>query len=190
MRQAKTPPDGVSIGQCLCGKVQIEIGLPGSGPGTIIHAPAAARMGAAYATYVGCWRSRVRVTKGQRQLARFTDAATGDAREFCAGCGTPIFYGRARSPAWVNIPRALFDGRVGREPLYHVALADSPEWAYRDEKLKPLKGYPGVMWTGRGGASVATKPCRARSRGSELLHFHSSCSQRIGSVRTRRPVAW
>ena len=28
MKQAKTPPDGVSIGQCLCGKVHIEIGMP------------------------------------------------------------------------------------------------------------------------------------------------------------------
>jgi hypothetical protein len=48
----------------------------------------------------------------------------------------------------VNIPRALFDGRTGREPLYHVAIGDSPEWAYRYETLRPLKGYPGVMWTG------------------------------------------
>ena len=148
MRQAKTPPDGVSIGQCLCGKVQIEIGLPAFWAWHDHSRTSRRAHGAAYATYVGCWRSRVRVTKGQRQLARFTDAATGDAREFCAGCGTPIFYGRARSPRMVNIPRALFDGRVGREPLYHVALTDSPEWAYRDEKLKPLKGYPGVMWTG------------------------------------------
>ena len=36
----------------------------------------------------------------------------------------------------------------GREPLYHVAVEDSPEWAYRYERLRPLKGYPGVMWTG------------------------------------------
>jgi hypothetical protein len=60
----------------------------------------------------------------------------------------------------VNIPRALFDGRTGREPLYHVAIGDSPEWAYRYEKLRPLKGYPGVMWTGpkrrkRSGAAEA-----------------------------------
>ena len=86
------------------------------------------------------------MTKGERQITRFTDAGSGDTRAFCARCGTPVLYARARSPRMVNIPRALFDGRVGREPLYHVALGDSPEWAYRDEKLKPLKGYPGVMW--------------------------------------------
>ena len=48
----------------------------------------------------------------------------------------------------VNLPRALFDGRTGREPRYHIALGDSPEWAYRGETLRPLKGYPGIMWTG------------------------------------------
>ena len=29
----------------------------------------------------------------------------------------------------VNLPRALFDSGTGREPLYHIALEDSPEWA-------------------------------------------------------------
>ena len=48
----------------------------------------------------------------------------------------------------VNIPRALFDTRTGREPLYHVAIEEAPEWAYRGEPLKPLKGYPRVMWEG------------------------------------------
>jgi hypothetical protein len=46
----------------------------------------------------------------------------------------------------VNIPRALFDGRTGREPLYHVAIEDSPELRY--ERPRPLQGYPGLMWTG------------------------------------------
>jgi hypothetical protein len=159
MKQAKTLLDGVSIGQCLCGKVQIEIGMPAFWAWHDHSRTSRRAHGAAYATYVGCWRSRVRVTKGARQITCFTDAGTGDVREFCARCGTPVFYGRARSPRMVNIPRALFDGRVGREPLYHVSLGDSPEWAYRDEKLKPLKGYPGVMWTG---------PRRRKPRGEAL----------------------
>jgi hypothetical protein len=104
--------------------------------------------GAAYATYVGCWRSRSRVTKGEKLLTRFKDETTGDTRAFCSCCRTPVAYSRARSSKMVNIPRALFDGCTGREPLYHVAIDDSPEWAYRCEKLRPLKGYPGVMWTG------------------------------------------
>ena len=69
-------------------------------------------------------------------------------------------YERKRSPQMVNLPRALFDSGTGREPLYHIALEDSPEWAYRNERLKPLKGYPGVLWTG---------PKRRRKSGLEAL---------------------
>jgi hypothetical protein len=147
-RGARKTSAGTATGECLCGKVQIEINVPAFWAWHD-HSRASRRAhGAAYATYVGCWKSRFRVTKGARQLTRFTDEATGDTRAFCARCGTPVFYARAHSPKMVNIPRALFDGRTGREPLYHVAIGEAPEWAYRNEKLKPLKGYPGVLWTG------------------------------------------
>jgi hypothetical protein len=151
--------EGIATGGCLCGKVQVEIGVPARWAWHD-HSRASRRAhGAAYATYVGSWRSRFRVAKGATAIARFKDAA-GDVRGFCARCGTPISYERKRSPQMVNVPRALFDRGTGREPLYHVALEDSPEWAYRGEKLKPLKGYPGVLWTG---------PRRRRRSGLELL---------------------
>ncbi|HEY5336561.1 MAG TPA: GFA family protein [Rhizomicrobium sp.] len=103
--------------------------------------------GCAHATYVGCWKSRVRVLKGAKSISSFEEPVTRAVRSFCARCGTPLFYGRARAPKMVNIPRALFDTRTGREPLYHIAIEDMPEWEYRGEALVPLKGYPGVMWT-------------------------------------------
>jgi len=65
---------------------------------------------------------------------------------FCTSCGTPISYERPRSPHMVNIPRALFSGRTGRQPLYHIAIEELQEWAYTGEPLVPLKGYPGVVW--------------------------------------------
>jgi hypothetical protein len=46
----------------------------------------------------------------------------------------------------VNIPRALFFGRTGRQPLYHIAIEELQEWAYTGEPLVPLKGFPGVVW--------------------------------------------
>jgi hypothetical protein len=48
----------------------------------------------------------------------------------------------------VNIPRALFLTRTGREPRYHLNIDEAPDWAYANEPLKPLKGFPGVVWTG------------------------------------------
>jgi len=43
----------------------------------------------------------------------------------------------------VNIPRALFSGRTGRQPLYHIAIEELQEWAYTGELLVPLKGFSG-----------------------------------------------
>jgi hypothetical protein len=150
---------GMATGRCLCGKVRIEIGLPARWAWNDHTAKSRRAHGAAYATYVGCWRSRFRIARGARSLGRFTDEA-GDVRSFCIHCGTPVSYERKRSPQMVNLPRALFDSGVGREPLYHVSLEDSPEWAWRGEPLKPLKGYPGVLWTG---------PRKRRRSGLEAL---------------------
>ena len=79
-------------------------------------------------------------------IARYEDKATKTVRSFCARCGTPLFYERARSPHMVNIPRALFSGRTGRQPLYHIAIEELQEWTYAGEPLVPLKGFPGVVW--------------------------------------------
>ncbi len=134
-------------GQCLCGNVELEIGFPArwawhdhSGSSRRAH-------GAAYATYVGSWRSRFRVTKGEASITRYDDKASAAVRSFCARCGTPLTYERRRSPTMVNIPRALFTNRTGREPLYHLAIEELQEWTYTGEPLVPLKGFPGVVWT-------------------------------------------
>jgi hypothetical protein len=110
------------------------------------HSEASRRaQGCAYATYVGSWKSRFRIAKGAKSICKFEDKLAGDTRSFCGKCGTPLTYERARSPKWVNIPRALFEARTGREPRYHLHIEQAPEWAYRGEPLSPLKGYPGVM---------------------------------------------
>jgi hypothetical protein len=137
---------GVAVGQCLCGKVRIEIGIPARWAWHD-HSRASQRAhGAACATYVGCWRSRVRILKGAAAITRFEDKEKRTARSFCARCGTPLFYERARAAQMVNIPRALFETRTGREPRYHAAIEEAPEWAYRGEPLAPLKGFPGILW--------------------------------------------
>ena len=137
---------GIATGQCLCGKVAFEIDVPARWAWHD-HSPASRRAhGAAYATYVGSWRKRFRITKGKTSLTRYEDKATKTVRSFCASCGTPIAYERPRSPHMVNIPRALFSGRTGRQPLYHIAIEELQEWAYTGEPLVPLKGYPGVVW--------------------------------------------
>ena len=135
-----------ATGACVCGAVRIEIDVPAFWAWHD-HSKATQRaQGCAYATYVGCWRSKVRVVKGARSIASFEEKASRAIRSFCRKCGTPLLYERSHSPKMVNLPRALFDSGTGREPRYHIRIEDSPEWEYRGAKLSPLKGYPGVLW--------------------------------------------
>ena len=133
-----------AAGQCLCGSVCFEIDTPARWAWHD-HSPGSRRAhGAAYATYVGSWRKRFRVTAGERDIARYEDKRA--ARSFCRRCGTPLTYERGHAPHMVNIPRALFASRTGRQPLYHVGIAEMQDWTYAGEKLVPLKGFPGVVW--------------------------------------------
>jgi hypothetical protein len=144
-KQAKRVAE-TSTGRCLCGAVEIEIDIPAfwawhdhGRPSRLVH-------GAAYATYVGCWRKHVRIARGAESIARFEDKETNTARSFCMHCGTPLLYEKKRSPHAVNIPRALFDGRTGREPRYHLNFSERQDWIWAGEKLVPLKAYPGVLF--------------------------------------------
>jgi hypothetical protein len=135
-----------AAGRCVCGDVRFEIDYPAFWAWHD-HSDASRRAhGCAYATYVGTWRSRFRVLQGSERITRFDEPKTRAKRSFCARCGTPLFYERASAPKWVNIPRALFSGRTGREPRYHLSIQEKVDWAYMGEPLAPLKGYPGVMW--------------------------------------------
>jgi hypothetical protein len=116
-------------GQCLCGDVHVEIDFPARWAWHDHSAASRHVHGAAYATYVGSWRRRFRITRGQANVTQFADAAAGATRSFCARCGTPICY-----------------ERTGRQARYHIAIEQMPEWTYLGERLVPLKGFPGVFW--------------------------------------------
>ena len=146
-----------AVARCLCGAVRLELRYPAFWAWHD-HSQASQRaQGCAYATYVGTWKSCFRVVKGARRIRRFEDKASGAARSFCGICGTPLMYERASAPKWVNVPRAIFETRTGREPRYHLHIEQAPEWAYRGGPLAPLKAYPGVLWQ---------RPRRKKSSGS------------------------
>ena len=142
----RKPERAQSVGACVCGAVRLEIETPAVWAWHDHSAASRHAQGCAYATYVGSWKSRFRILEGAEHIARYEDETLGTARSFCARCGTPLMYERPRAPKMVNIPRALFAGRTGREPRYHMFLAEAADWTYMGETLAPLKGYPGVMW--------------------------------------------
>src|SRR3979490_1364955 len=92
---------GIAQGQCLCGNVCFEIDVPARWAWHDHSAASRRAHGAAYATYVGSWRKRFRITKGKTAITRYEDANTKTARSFCAQCGTPLIYERGRSPHMV-----------------------------------------------------------------------------------------
>ena len=140
-----TKAAGVAKGQCLCGSVTFEIDAPARWAWHDHSKASRQAHGAAYATYVGSWRKRFRITSGEDDIARFDDATTKTRRSFCKRCGTPLIYERPRSRHMINIPRALFKARTGRQPIYHWAIEDMQDWAYAGERLVPLKKYPGYV---------------------------------------------
>jgi hypothetical protein len=135
---------GESIGRCLCGTVVLAIRRPAFWAWHD-HGPATRKAhGAAYATYAGIWRSRLRMIAGEETLRRYCDPDSFEIRTFCEICGTPIFYERRHGIAMVNVPLAIFEQRVGREPRYHCQVEEMRDWIYAGEPLSPLKGYPGI----------------------------------------------
>ena len=132
--------------RCLCGAVELEIDVPARWAWHDHSTVSRRAHGSAYATYVGSWRKRLRVTKGASDITRYHDEATGTVRSFCSRCGTPLMYERLRAAHMVNIPRALFSGRTGREARYHVAIDELQDWTYLGAPLVPLKGFPGIVW--------------------------------------------
>ncbi len=133
-------------GRCACGGVRFEIDVPAVWAWHDHGEASRHAQGCAYVTYVGSWKSRFRMLEGEAQISRYEEPQSGAARSFCRRCGTPLFYERKRAPKMLNIPRALFEGRTGREPRYHLNLGETPDWAWRQQPLEPLKGFPGVMW--------------------------------------------
>src|SRR6476646_4069145 len=71
---------GISAGQCLCGKVCFEIEVPARWAGHDHSAASRRAHGAAYATYVGSWRKRFRITGGKAAITRFEDKTAKTSR--------------------------------------------------------------------------------------------------------------
>jgi len=152
MPKASSPPKAEkasavqAAGGCVCGDVRFEIDVPAVWAWHDHSRVSRHAQGCAYATYIGSWKSRFRILKGAEAVTRFEDTEARTVRSFCARCGTPLLYERARSPRMINIPRALFETRTGREPRYHMNLREAADWEYAGAPLTPLKGYPSVMW--------------------------------------------
>lgn len=130
---------------CACGTVRFEIDVPAVWAWHDHSAATRRASGPAYMTWVGTWKKRFRWLEGEEAVTCWEDEQAAATRGFCGRCGTPVFLQRRRSPNFINLPRALFATRTGREPRYHMYLDQQADWTWTGGPLSPLKGYPGVM---------------------------------------------
>src|SRR5262249_37439709 len=122
LKPRKKAERGKARGSCLCGAVEVEVDTPVFWAWHDHSAASRRAHGAVYATYVGTYRSKARIAKGEAKAKRFVEPESGNVRIFCGTCGSPLMFERKQSPKWVNLPRALFTERTGREPRYHIAI--------------------------------------------------------------------
>ena len=113
MAKTLKPPAEEVEGACACGAVRIAIGVPARWAFHDHSETSRRAQGCAYVTYVGSYRSRFRYLEGEEVVSRYEHEGT--TRVFCSRCGAPISMERKRAPTMINLPRALFIGRTGRD---------------------------------------------------------------------------
>jgi hypothetical protein len=128
-------PDRTVTASCLCGAVQLEIGLP-----TLwcahCHCSLCRRAhGAAFVTWFGVAAGRFSVAAGRDLLERYVSSA-GATRSFCRRCGSTLTFESTRWPGEVHVVLANADGPIDREPQAHVYWDDHVAWGdFRDRDL-------------------------------------------------------
>ena len=136
---------GIASGQCLCGKVAFEIDVPARWAWHDHSAGSRRAHGAAYATYVGSWRKRFRVTSGQGAITRYEDKATKTVRSFCKHCGTPLWVSDEQWPELVHPFASAIDTELPKAPSsVHLLLRDKASWVEPQIGLNDdrFEGYP------------------------------------------------
>ena len=113
-------------GGCLCGAVRYEV----EGPATEVthcHCPMCRKQhGAAFATYAGYGRDRLRLTAGEEALRVYRSSPRVE-RRCCGRCGASLF--------WVDldgeriwVAAGTLDGDPGRPPGGHIFVGSRAPW--------------------------------------------------------------
>ena len=160
---------GISNGQCLCGKVRFEIDVPAR---WAWHDHSRGEPPRAWRGLCHLCRKLAQAFSGHQgpsRLARYEDKATKTVRSFCARCGTPIAYERARSPHMVNI-----SARAVRGPHRPTAAL-----SHRDRGIAGVDLYRRAAGAAEGLSRrglAASKKKRAELEGMFELGRSSRCA--------------
>ena len=144
-RKVFSNPSSVS-GHCLCGAVCFEIDYPAFWAWHD-HAGEPARARRRLRDLCRHLAQALWVTAGEAEIARYEDKMAGSARSFCRALRHAADLRACALKPHGQYPARAVSNRTGRQPIYHIGIDEAQDWAYGGERLVPLKGYPGVVWT-------------------------------------------
>ncbi|KAB0570238.1 GFA family protein [Pseudomonas palleroniana] len=116
-------------GSCLCTAIRYELLTT---PKAVSHCHCAQCRkghGAAFASYASVPRNALRILNGAGHITRFSSSESV-FREFCARCGSTLFWSRAQGEFtdWVSIALGTLDSPFTPQKQKHVHIDSRIHW--------------------------------------------------------------
>jgi ribosomal protein S18 acetylase RimI-like enzyme len=119
--------------------------------------------GAAYVTWFGVERERLRLTAGAEALSRYASSPQA-TRAFCSRCGSMLFFESSRWPDEVHVTLASLHGELDHAPAAHVFFDDRARWVAIGDRLPRRGGPTGTAAPAPSALEAATRGCDPRLR--------------------------
>ncbi|TWR72075.1 MULTISPECIES: GFA family protein [Pseudomonas] len=116
-------------GSCLCSAIRYELLTT---PKAVSHCHCSQCRkghGAAFASYGSVPRSALRILNGARYITKYSSSESVQ-REFCAQCGSTLFWSRSQGEFsdWVSIALGTLDTTFTPQTQKHVYVASRVHW--------------------------------------------------------------
>ncbi len=126
-------------GQCLCGDLQFQVGLPVQWVAHCHCSMCRRGHGAAVVTWFGVAPAQFTLLRGDVQWFRSSEQAE---RGRCAQCGSPLFFRSERWPDELHIVLAALNEPIAQQPQIHVYYADHVGWLTAADALPRYRTVP------------------------------------------------
>lgn len=127
-------------GQCLCGKVKVEVTGKIS---DIIHCHCSLcrkNSGTAFATNGFVNRHEFKVTQGEDLLSSFS-FKPGRYRHFCSCCGSPVYSASDSDKQRIRIRLGILDSDISERPISHNFVTSKANWEDLDAKIPRYEAF-------------------------------------------------
>lgn len=116
-------------GSCLCRSVRYEVVTP---PKAVSHCHCGQCRkghGAAFASYGSVPRGNLQIVAGSVELKSYS-SSTGVTRQFCANCGSSLFWSKSQGGVsdWVSIALGTLDTAFTPLKQKHVHVGSQASW--------------------------------------------------------------